>query len=332
MDENLKRNIVDSNELSINAKGGTELVMDWITSRIDPNLLRHFQFIPSRVREIDQKRLPILILHDLPHDRESQHLKDPSSRDRFAGIVMVSNWQMQMYNWVLDVPYSECKVLQNAIIPFPFQDKPEDSTIRLIYHSTPQRGLSLLIPVFEQLCLDFPQYNLELDVFSSFQIYGWPHRDKPFEDLFKRCKNHPQIRYHGYVSNENIRDALLKADIHAYPCIWPETSCISAIEALAARCVVVCPNFAALPETCANWAMMYQWSENEKEHTERFRAQLIKAIEAVNKAKKENHSSYLKDQASYFNKFYDVNLRAEQWNIYLSELLKKRGQAPIKVY
>lgn len=318
--------MIETNELSRNAKGGTELQAEALAKRLEPELLDRFQIIPSRVREIDPDRKAILWLHDLAGDPEAEHLKDASSRDRFAGIVFVSHWQMQMFNLYLGFPYAKGSVIQNAIVPIPDHDKINDGTIRLIYHTTPHRGLGILVPVFDHLCKVFGEQgiNLHLDVYSSFQIYGWAERDKPYEGLFEQCRLHPNISYHGSVSNQEIRTALQRSDIFAYPCVWQETSCIAAIEALSAKNVVVCPNFGALPETCANFAMMYQWTESAQEHANRFATNLAQAIWAVKAMKDESAPSgygHLNFQKQYIDGFYSWDLRQRQWTDYLSSLL-----------
>jgi hypothetical protein len=105
----------------------------------------------------------------------------------------------------LNIPYEKGLVLQNAIIPIEPHEKPK-GTVNLIYHTTPHRGLELLVPVVEFLA--DKGFDFHLDVYSSFNIYGWPSRDEPYLALFDRCKNHPKITYHGYQPNSVIREAL----------------------------------------------------------------------------------------------------------------------------
>lgn len=309
--------MVEVNELNKNARGGTELMQERLHRSLPAELLERFQIIPSRVREIDPDRIPILWLHDLPNDPESQHLKDPNLRKRFKKIVAVSDWQMQLYNVVLGLPYSESTVIKNGIYPIEIERKRFDDTIKIIYHTTPHRGLELLVPVFEELCKHHD--NIELDVFSSFSIYGWSERDKPYEQLFERCKAHPKINYHGAVSNEQIREELKKSHIFAYPSIWPETSCLAAIEAMSAMNFVVCPNYAALPETCSNFANMYQWTENTNDHANRFYAVLDATITDI----KNNgiHHNRLKFQKDYFDVMYSWDMIAQKWEATLNGLL-----------
>jgi UDP-glucose:(glucosyl)LPS alpha-1,2-glucosyltransferase len=316
---------METNELSQKAKGGTELMLEQLHKRIDPDLLCKFQIIPSRVRDIDPTRKAILWLHDTASDPEAAHLTSTESRDRFAGFVLPSNWSMQMYNATLGLPYDKSTVLQNAITPIELEAKQSGDTIRIIYHTTPHRGLGILVPVFQHLVKTLGEnVKLHLDVYSSFSIYGWSQRDEPFEPLFEMCRNDPNITYHGAVPNAEVRSALTQSDIFAYPSVWPETSCIAAIEALSARNLVVCPNYAALPETCANWAAMYQWSEVPNDHANRFAFALANAIYRVKEMKEgvQNGLDHQLDfQKSYFDSFYNWDLRAHQWTEYLKSLL-----------
>jgi hypothetical protein len=62
-------------------------------------------------------------------------------------------------------------VLESGIEPAPESCLQKDNdTIRLVYTSTPQRGLEILVPVFKYLTERHK--NIHLDVFSSFKIYG----------------------------------------------------------------------------------------------------------------------------------------------------------------
>ena len=289
-----------------------------LMARLPEHLKNKFNIICSRVREVDPNKQNILWLHDTFDDPESEHLKKKKSLDRFEKLVFVSNYQQCTYNLGLGVPYDKGLVLQNAIVPIEQHEKPK-GTVNLIYHTTPHRGLELLVPVAEFLAekgLDF-----HLDVYSSFNIYGWPARDEPYEKLFERCRNNPNITYHGYQPNSVIREALKKAHVYAYPSIWPETSGISVIEAMSAGCNVVCPTLAALPETCANFGVMYPWTEDNNKHANHFAGLLAMVIQGY---WEEHNQSRLGFQKMYFNNFYNWNYRATQWTDFLESLDKKK--------
>ncbi len=308
---------VDENGDVIAARGGTEMMKEGLLERLDPNLADQFNIICSRVRDISEDKKNILWLHDTWDDPEAQHLREADSRSRFDKLVFVSNYQFQTYHMGHGIPYHESVVLKNAITPIE-EHKKDTDIVRLIYHTTPHRGLELLIPVFEHLWEQGYQDKIHLDVFSSFNIYGWPQRDEPYKELFQKCMDHPGIDYHGTVSNDEIRKALQKAHIFAYPNIWPETSCIAVMEAMSAGCAIVCPNHAALPETATCFANMYQWDEDPNRHVNEF----IGLLQAVMSAyDDERHQGKLTMQKIYADNFYSWQSRIPEWESMLQKIL-----------
>ena len=271
---------MEVNELNKNANGGTELMGRRLQSLFPEDYLSKFQIIFSRVRDIDPDRKTILYLHDLAGDPEVQHLKD-GGWENYDKLVFVSHWQQQMYNAYLGVPYEAGVVIENAIEPLPERGAKADSIIRLIYTSTPHRGLQILLPVYQALKAHFRNRNItiELDVFSSFNLYGWPQRDEQFKELFKALEEEDGITYHGAKSNDEVRHALLEADIFAYPSIWQETSCLCLIEAMSAGLTCVHSSLAALPETSLKQTMMYSFQEDHNKHANIFANTLAGAID-----------------------------------------------------
>jgi glycosyltransferase involved in cell wall biosynthesis len=295
------------------AKGGTEMMRDELFKRIneiDPELIAEFNWIFSRVPDdLQNEKLNLLWLHDTWDDPQTQHLKDIKSRERFGKLIFVSNYQQWTYVQGLGIPYMEGIVMKNAIAPIEKHDKPKDGPIKLIYHTTPHRGLDILVAVFEKLYSEVKQ-EIELDVYSSFDIYGWKGKDDQYREIFDRCEAHPGINYHGYQPNDVVREALKTAHIYAYPNIWPETSCISVIEAMSAGCAVVCPSFAALPETTANWASMYPYQEHVPTHAQLF---LNVTNNIIHNFWDDSHQQKLSNQKAYTDMFYSWDLRIHEW-------------------
>lgn len=297
------RGILEFNETTRNARGGTELIAQRMVDTIPKEILEPYQIVHSRVRELDPNLKKILVLHDLPGDPESAKLADLEFRKQFEKIVAVSNWQMQQYIQYYDMKYSDFVVIKNGIFPIDVGQKPDaKEQLNIVYHTTPHRGLAILVPVFEYLSKYHP--NIHLHVFSSFDIYGWPERNKPFEQLFYTCKNHPKITYYGSVSNDTIREKLADMHIFAYPSIWPETSCLAAIEAMSAKCMVVAPNYAGLIDTCQNWSVSYQYHEDPQKHAEIFAAVLNGAI---NDYMKNQPSGATENQLGFQKAFFDIH-------------------------
>ena len=305
----------DGTYAHIGARGGTEMMMDGLRRYVTPELLGEYNIICSRVRELHPTKKNILWLHDTWDDPESEHLADENARKRFAKLVFVSNYQQATYNVGLGVPHSEGVVLQNAIDPIPQHEKSKEGPLRLIYHTTPHRGLELLVPVCEHLAE--AGFDFHLDVYSSFSIYGWSQRDEPYQPIFDRIRQHPKMTYHGYQPNDVVRAALQRAHIYAYPNIWPETSAISVIEAMSAGCTIVCPNHAALPETTAGFAAMYPFTEDVNAHANRHASVLA---EVINGYWSDGNQAKLRFQKLYTDNFYSWQLRARQWESFLANL------------
>lgn len=307
----------EENEISTNAFGGTEIAKRSLGERLDPALLEPTQIICSRVRTLDPEKIRIYWLHDLPEDTESSKLKQASYRDQFHHLVFISNWQYARYQQSLGVPYSHThSVIETGIEPAPIVGKPS-GTIRLVYTSTPQRGLHILLPVFKELAKKYS--NIHLDVFSSFKIYGWDEYDRQFEPLYEECRNHPQITYHGFVPNEHLKAHLDQSHIFAYPCVWPETSCRAMLEAMSARLVCVHPNFAALPESSGNLNIMYQGDSDPNIHATQFYMALDVAIQRV-QDHYDSMMGHLNIVKSYVDGRYNLDRITQQWNALLSGL------------
>jgi glycosyltransferase involved in cell wall biosynthesis len=298
----------EENEISLKSMGGTEMVKRAIAAKLPEGLADDFQIICSRVREIQEDKIRIYWVHDLPQDPETNHLKNQSSIDRFHKIVFCGNWQYNNYLGTLGIlPTDKLAVIDTPIEPIEWVTKSTDE-IRLVYTSTPQRGLQILVPVFEKLCEKYD--NIYLDVFSSFEIYGWTDSDKPFQELFDRCKNHPKIVYHGFKPNEEVRSALQKAHIFAYPSIWQECNSRSLIEAMSAGLMCIHPNLAGLSDTSGSLTSMYQFDHDINRHANIFYQILDNAIGVVNN---ENAQNYLKYVKSYADNRFNINKIARQW-------------------
>lgn len=305
----------EENEISLKSNGGTELLKRGLAQRLPAGLADDFQVICSRVRELDNEAIRVYWMHDLPNDPECNHLASDAGRSRFHKMVFCSNWQYQQAQTILGVPYDDnSTVIENAVEPFKHTPKSFDK-IRLIYTSTPQRGLEILVPVFSELAKKYP--NIHLDVFSSFEIYGWKERDEQYKPLYDIIRSHPQMTYHGFAPNATVREHLERAHILAYPSIWLETSCCALIEAMSAGLLCVHPNFGALPDTAGGTTFMYQGDRDFRVHAQRFYGALDQAIQVVNLEAVQNHIRFAK---MYADQRFNWTKIAAQWTDLMKSL------------
>lgn len=341
-------------DVSANARGGSELMRDrliaGLKARGREDLLERFDFHNSRVRDFDSSRPSILLLHDLPGDPESEHLRQDGG-ERFKQLVFVSNWQFQQYQQYYGLNGTKCSIIPNAIERMDSTllyrkgwKKPDrvrsawtgamrdsellqeyriaagtfEDPIRLIYHTTPHRGLEILVPVFYELYEELKSEGLyiHLDVFSSFSIYGWSERDAPYKQIFQMCHEHPGITYHGAKPNSVVREALEKAHIFAFPSIWPETSCIAMIEAMASSTMVVHSNLAALVETSGGTTRCYPFIQNKDDHAAAFYDHLATAILDYRDGK----AGFEMQRCQAVGEKHVVNTYVDQWITLLDRL------------
>ena len=303
--------------ISKNAIGGTELMRQWLYEELgkrQDGLLDEFQLISTRVRELEDKKR-ILWIHDLASDPEVQHLKDKANIEKFERVVFVSHWQMYQFHVYLGFPYDRGVVIQNAITPITLHEKPKGDKINVCYFSTPHRGLEVLLSAWDFMRNTLKEgLNAELNVYSSFQIYDRPHLDEQFRHVYKKAQEMDGVNYHGTVSNDEIREMLKNQHIMAYPSIYEETSCITLMEACSAGCLSVIPNLGALPETGANFPWMYGYEQDPDKHAQVHGHILGRAIEHF---WDEDIQNLLKIQRSYFDMFYNWQLRSGQWQQFL---------------
>jgi len=310
-----KGNVVDT-DLSRNARGGTEMMRERLLKYVEASLLSKVAIHFSRPREVYKDVKNIFYCHDLVGDPENKVLQNDGWK-KFDHFVFVSYWQRDQYILAFRIPYSKCTVIQNAVeLEHQAVEKPL-GRVNFIYHTTPHRGLELLYPIFDHLS---KSYDVHLDVYSSFKIYGWEQRDKPYQKLFDALEKHPKITYHGSVSNEKVLDALKSAHVFLYPSIWQETSCIAMIEAIKSNVLVIHPTYGALLETANGATVPYEFNENVSEH--------MNAAASITAAVLNSY----KNDSQFFNKLIHLDSRklplnginnfSRKWN----ELLRKMNQ------
>ena len=275
-----------------------------ILNNTDPNL-------------IEKERINILWMQHFVNQKESINLGSKDYVDKLDYIVFNSHWNFEKYYYQFKIPENKSLVIRNAVEKIEFHEKPKDK-INLIYHTTPWRGLENLLKIFKNLKLS----NVELNVCSSVKIYGKKFEDiyaQKYNNLFEQCKSAKNVNYLGFVDNKNIIELLKKTHIYAFPSIWPETSCISAIEALSAGCEVVTTNLGALYETCSPFSKLVGFDRNLDNLEKKYEKALKYSIE--NFWSKENQKK-LNLQYEIMKSTYSWNVRAVEWENFLNEARK----------
>jgi glycosyltransferase involved in cell wall biosynthesis len=301
--------------------GGTELQYELLKKFVDPTLLDNFQIclsVPGRV-PLAANKINILwqkMAPDQPHFQN--FFKDKAQIQQYDYFVFNSHWNYEKFRKTFDIPYQKCTVIKNGITNIKLRDpKMKREKIKLIYHPTPWRGLSVLLGAMQ--LVNNP--NITLDVYSSTKVYGSDFEkdnDKEYQALYDQAKQLPNVNYIGYKSNDYILENLHTYDAFIYPNIWEETFCISALEALACGLYVATTNNGALYETCSEFPIYVNYDENYRNLAVQF-ASVIEGIpEQINNPGLHIH---LKFQQNFYNHFYNWKSIAGHWTNFLKGAL-----------
>ncbi|MFN8392696.1 MAG: glycosyltransferase family 4 protein [Bdellovibrionota bacterium] len=163
----------------------------------------------------------------------------------------VSGWHAETICAASGFPSEKTYLLQNGIHPEYFTGSEARVRKRLIYSSTPYRGLQHVPGMYRQLKQKHPE--LELKVFSGYGVYagsGPPAAAlKEYEVLKSELESMPGCSVVGSVTQIQLAREMMRASLLFYPNTFEETSCITAMEAQAAGCAIVTSKKGALPET-----------------------------------------------------------------------------------
>lgn len=308
--------------------GGTEILSNRLKLELGSKL-NDFNILVTNCYPDDLKKDKINVLwqhnnvDDMNMVKMMQYKPLVENIDQF---VFVSNYQFEVFKNYFDLPVERCHVIRNATDPFPIIEKPKDK-IRLVYTSTPWRGLGILLQSFELL----DRNDIELEVYSGVKIYGKEFADEnqhKFQPLFDKAKSMKNVKYTEYVPNNELRDRLKDCHIMAYPSAFAETSCLAAIESMAAGCKFVGTSFGALPETCGVFGDLIPIERvthstiDMNDFVQRYANLLDKNIE--NYWSKETQE-LLKEQVQHYNKYYSWNYIKKDWENFL-DLSKSMGK------
>ncbi len=143
--------------------------------------------------------------------------------------------------------------------------------------------------------------------------------EKTYKELFDECKNTKNVNYFGYLKNEKVIEKLKKMHIFAYPSIWPETSCIAAIESMAAGCEVVTTDLGALSETCSPFGKVIYFEKTPEKLEVKYREALL---ESINNFWSDTTQKKLKLQREKINETYSWNARSLEWKNFFDKVRK----------
>jgi len=306
-------------------RGATELQMEMLYKHVSKEILDQVQIctsIPGKV-PLDPNKLNILWQKNSWDQPNLQpFFSDRKRHKEYDWYVFNSHWNYEKFRYFHNIPPEKSVVIKNGIDKFPKRKVyKKGDPIKLIHHCTPWRGLNVVLRAMQEI----KNPNIILDVYSSSQVYGdefAKFHDEQFKPLYKQAEKLSNVNYIGYKPNEYILEQMPNYDMFVYPSIFEETSCASALEALASGVHVITNNFGALYETCAEWPVYVNYTTD-------YESMAIATGNAINTAAEYLHEDFIQDhleeQQKFYKRFYSWNKKGIEWTNFLKGALSERN-------
>jgi glycosyltransferase involved in cell wall biosynthesis len=183
-----------------------------------------------------------------PHDTLHSQLTADQIQ-AFDDIFWLSEWQR--LQWIsVNSEFEKYKtIVGNGIEPGQFKPITQRANpYSCIYGSNYARGLEILLEIWPEVKRQYPEASLDI-------YYGWQHWNllTPEKEAKMRFLINKyaalSVVDHGKVGHEELNCAYERSSIWAYPCICPETFCITALRAQGSGVLPAIIEGTALSET-----------------------------------------------------------------------------------
>lgn len=253
---------------------------------VDENWIDYF--ITSRTT--DTLGFPIRAgkIYVMTHDIWLSDKKDyPLYLDKVTKYCVLSKWHWDFVRGHHGIPEEKLTLTRNGLDFSRYKVLGvERHPYRLIYSSSPDRGLDTLLYLFDFIKAEIPQ--LELHIF--YGMFNWreaiKHRNndwevKKMEEILAGMKK-PGVFDHGRIGQKELAIEQLKSSLWAYPTDFEESFGITAIECQRARIPVIATNYAGLQTTVGDSGILIgsgrKGESFTKEYREKFVAECISIL------------------------------------------------------
>ncbi len=273
-----------------------------------------------------QSKVNFLWVHDINVGAPSPLLNE--SLLRYDKVFCLSGWHKNFFHHSYpQLDGSTVLVTRNGIDTDRFKTDPVKRGNKIIYSSSPDRGLENLLSMLPEIKAEVP--DVELNVYYGFTTWKsmadssgnaeFKKRADDIEWLLKTRQAEGLVNYHGRVGQRVLAKAFLESKVWSYPTMFTETHCITAIEAQAAGCVPVSTYLAALPETVKHGILL-----QPPNHTEQYRTKFVETVVRLLKDEEERKGFADKARTYAMSKCGWDTVAREWTSTFVEELSKGR--------
>ena len=251
---------------------------DWIRNR-------EFDLFVSS-RRADVMVHPIRAKHKAVVVHDIWLAQDPNANlnvDRVDKFFVLSPWHKQFFmGHHRQVPEPKIHVTRDGVDLDRFEKKYPRERGRMVYSSSPDRGLDVLLECLPRIRKAVPEATVH--VFYGFS--NWEKmiraRGRPGEvewmEAIKARLDDPGVVYRGRIGQAQLAKEMLKSELWAFSTAFTETFCISAAECMAAGLPIVCTDLAALHTTVGETGILIPGNNRTKEYQDRFVDECVRML------------------------------------------------------
>jgi len=203
--------------------------------------------------------------------------------DNIDRIVLLSNWHKNDIRKKFKfVKAKKVKNISYSVDPKLYECGVQKNKFKLIYCSTPFRGLDVALKMFPKIKKEIPE--AELHIFSSIKIYGDNFMDNKFEDLYTIARRTNGVYYRGILKRPELAFEQKSSGLLFYPNTFEETFCKVVAECQVAGTPTITSDNGALSETLREGCgILVKGNPYSKEYQKTFISETIKLLKSKQK-------------------------------------------------
>jgi hypothetical protein len=158
-------------------------------------------------------------------------------KTKFKRIIGITDWQKKNTVRILNVPEDNIVVSRNAIYMERFINKDVEKTRhRFIYSSAPERGLDYLIQLIPKI----------KEKYDDTTLYLFVNKDYIDSNTLNIIDSLDYVYLKERIPQDQLAVEFLKSDVWFYPTNFSESYCITALEAMASKCLIATVDYCGL--------------------------------------------------------------------------------------
>jgi glycosyltransferase involved in cell wall biosynthesis len=174
----------------------------------------------------------------------------------FSKVVCLTPWHRTDFSRLMEIPESMIDCIGNAVNPELYPTN-QNVPLRFFYSSNPIRGMFNLLHMWPAIREAFPTATLKIytQLDHTSHVPG-------LSVLIENINGENGVDINDRVPQEVLAKEFAKADYWLYPTNFPETYCITALEAQVCGCIPIYTDVGCLKDTVGDRGIMLKHNNN----------------------------------------------------------------------